>query len=807
MQTKRNFKMKYFKKSAKFYRFFEDAKLLELDEDNKKLGIVLNGKENILDIFDAGPYLDYNPYENLINIIKQNPDEEKLLYGTLVEDTCEPKDLNVTEIFQDIKNYRNENNNGQFISAKKNNDNKNLNNINKNLEFLSEQKVININTNKGTNENKNEYIYSEGQNGAYYQNDMEDTTQSKETNFARLVNIYNQKIGQNAYKNNKKNNENITNNFTQTRFHIYYLSNSNNGRKPLKKPNIKHNLLSVINLKESNILGFKFFNFFQYHDKDLDKYLQETEKYMIKSKLILVICENGLISLYKLKSYDVFARTRALLSVNSLQNQPFYNYKENYDVVSSINFYNPIIDFSLLDKPLDNSKTKERIRLITLHIDNKFNFWFISKDKNLIKISIHFSFELQKFTCDNFLMNSLEDYLVCFNKQGFIILLYRGQCVPYPIVYRYKYNDPVTSIEQIKNILYKNELILEDEEEGEKEKESEEKSEITKKKSKYGKKDKNNKKKEKKQKTNKKKNKKYKKYKTKNNSSEDSNDNSEKESKNEEEDEDEEGNKYDDEEDDFTLEEDKVNILGYDEIDEEDNFILEDYKTFVNTDIKLYLEDDKFLRYMQKPKFLSSESKILFVNYEVKTNKYILYLFDYGKLYNVEKDENFLRACLNEQNDILLKKLYISTEKIFISESPFFYFNPNNKDLIKNKSINDLKQMKLDFKSIADNIYQGICIRDGNKIKIIKISVFSEINYEMLDDDIENSEYIVFEQPTAENLKSNAFIKWGRNNTLFINSVESLFDIIKFTEETNVLGIPLGKELCIKYMQNKLVAN
>jgi hypothetical protein len=36
--------MKYYTKSVQYYRYFEDAKLIEIDDDNKKMAIVLNGK-------------------------------------------------------------------------------------------------------------------------------------------------------------------------------------------------------------------------------------------------------------------------------------------------------------------------------------------------------------------------------------------------------------------------------------------------------------------------------------------------------------------------------------------------------------------------------------------------------------------------------------------------------------------------------------------------------------------------------------------------------------------------------------------
>ena len=55
--------MKYSTKSAQYYRYFEDAKILEIDNENKKLAIVLNGKDDIINIFDASPYVNYNPFQ------------------------------------------------------------------------------------------------------------------------------------------------------------------------------------------------------------------------------------------------------------------------------------------------------------------------------------------------------------------------------------------------------------------------------------------------------------------------------------------------------------------------------------------------------------------------------------------------------------------------------------------------------------------------------------------------------------------------------------------------------------------------
>ena len=101
--------MKYYTKSVQYYRYFEDAKLIEIDDDNKKMAIVLNGKEEIIDIFDGGPYIDYNPNENLMKEFKfpQYEENESPKYGELqIIEECNHLDAN--KIFNEIKNYKNE---------------------------------------------------------------------------------------------------------------------------------------------------------------------------------------------------------------------------------------------------------------------------------------------------------------------------------------------------------------------------------------------------------------------------------------------------------------------------------------------------------------------------------------------------------------------------------------------------------------------------------------------------------------------------------------------------------------------------
>ena len=71
---------------------------------------------------------------------------------------------------------------------------------------------------------------------------------------------------------------------------------------------------------------------------------------------------------------------------------------------------------------------------------------------------------------------------------------------------------------------------------------------------------------------------------------------------------------------------------------------------------------------------------------------------------------------------------------------------------------------------------------------------------DLIKNDITLSKFTFYEQPTSENLKSNCLAKWSINNTLLVNSVDSLFNVIKFRKEHVVLGIPISKKKVIEFI-------
>ena len=707
--------MKYSTKSAQYYSYFEDAKILEIDNENKKLAIVLNGKDDIINIFDASPYVNYNPFEY---ISKQHEIENELNKKKIgiVQIEEQGKNLDVNQIFEEIQNYK---------SNYSQNSNKN---------------------------NSNQIMYNQNSGNNIQKNKREAST------FNRMLSVMNKENKDNK-KEKEKNIKNIKryDSLSISKFIIYYISPQNYIEKAnicFKKPKITHRLLSVIELIKDSVLGIRWFSFNNFDYKKNIRNMSEKEIYFLRSKLILVVSQEGCISVYKLIDYSPFQNTRVSLKMKNLQSQPFHDFRERYAVAASVNISNPVLDFNLLDKSLLNDEYKDTLRLVTLHINNSFTFWYIVNQKNKIELRIQYNFTLPDFQCENFLIDTREEYLICFNKKGINIYLSKGQSFPYPLVYRYTFNDILPSLEELKKIIFTNEIINDDDNEEKKEKP-----------------EKQNKKK--KQQDNKKNVKKKNKKKV---------------------------NK-DDDLIIFNIENEEE-----EEFDEEDDdFILEGNPDFIDKDIDTFLDDDKFLKFLQKPFFLSSETKFLFVNYEVKSNLYSLYCFNFVELFQVEENKEFLDICLNNYDPNLITKIYSSKEKLYLQESPFYYFNPIKEDSFDKSLLNtingrkSLMDQKIEFKTILDNSYHGIFIRDGDYIMIIKIGINYPPELDLINNDINSSKFLFYEQPTSENLKSNRFAVWTVNNTLIVNSVDNLFSIIKFRNEFNVLGIAISKKKVVEY--------
>ena len=402
-------KINYMKKSVSYFDNFEDLKIIDIDEDNKKIALVVHGKEGICLIFDANPYINYNPLENFIkNFEKDYHPKNDLKIGIL-------------EIIDPLK----------ISNNKKTIDTIKKHNLIENSEVTS-LFLKNLNTdtieNKTSNDSNEEILSIPSKSFKY-----------KEKYSSSLLSI--------------------------TNFQIYYISPKDQFKNVFltkKKPKIKSKLLSAITIFEDVIVGLKWFCF--KNENEISTNLNEEEKYIKKSKLLLIICQDGIVHIYKLIKYDSNRNIVVNLAALSCYEQPFSNLIEVYNSCFCLKLKCGIADFHLIDKNYDNEEKKQNkvSSLILLFNNSVFSFIDLKLVDNkavYIEPSYNLEFQLTDFKCETFLIDSTKIYLICFNSQGLNIYFLKDQTFPYPIVYKYRYNEVVPNLIKLKSRIKKNEFV------------------------------------------------------------------------------------------------------------------------------------------------------------------------------------------------------------------------------------------------------------------------------------------------------------------------------------------------------------
>lgn len=372
--------MIFFNKNVKYFKFFEDIKLLESDEKNKRLAIVFNGKESIINIFDSSPYVDYYPIledkecDFSLNKTKSANNSNlspaaKLSIGPIQE-------VDITKMFQKIQLSLTNPNNSDIVS--------------KSFIGLPEPKIVN-------ESNQTCIIYGNP--------------------FSEQVSI-NQKI--------KHNNILL---FQITKFNIEYQPSTRPKKAllSLTKPKIKSKLLCVITNISSVIIKIKWF------EKPINN-LDNNDDF-ISSKLLLVIGDDGNISIFQLTNIDNTQITKVNLQL--LQNQPFTNFIEEWKIIANTKLQIPLKDFYIIP----SLEGKQYVKLFTLHFDNNIYFWYILFEGNKLKFSPSFCVSFDpNFLIESILVDKNENFLFCFNLKG--IEIYKlCQTPPFTKIYTYVYED------------------------------------------------------------------------------------------------------------------------------------------------------------------------------------------------------------------------------------------------------------------------------------------------------------------------------------------------------------------------------
>lgn len=102
--------MKFYEKTVKYFKFFEDAKTIEVDSDYNRLAVVFFGKDNLIHIFDTKPYLEYMPIMlHEPESVSNNKASKKSSFGEKNMKKREKyNSKNISDIFNDIQKNNNE---------------------------------------------------------------------------------------------------------------------------------------------------------------------------------------------------------------------------------------------------------------------------------------------------------------------------------------------------------------------------------------------------------------------------------------------------------------------------------------------------------------------------------------------------------------------------------------------------------------------------------------------------------------------------------------------------------------------------
>ena len=346
--------MKIFKKNVKYFKFFEDIKIIEDDSDNNRLGIVFYGKENNIYIFDSNPYINYFP-------ITENKEDK---------------------IFEN-SNFKNEktieNNNSLKISEiSKINLENNLNEI-----FLKIQ--LNFND-YSINKQNPKIIDEQGQHCIIFNNEFNN----------KYIN-----------KSKKKKEEII---FQISRFSITYIPEEKREKKILlsfKKPKIKNKLLSVITINSNSILGIKWFNFKGNNKENPNSKLLLS----ITEEGLITIYKLSNINMNNKTTIDTF-------DITSFQGQPFQNFIENWTLIGNNIITIPIIDYYLLSTSyIEEKREFIKLYTLHINNGIYFWAITYENNKINFIPSFSLVFE-ENFKIEHILIDKKELYLICFNKNG-----------------------------------------------------------------------------------------------------------------------------------------------------------------------------------------------------------------------------------------------------------------------------------------------------------------------------------------------------------------------------------------------------
>jgi hypothetical protein len=189
----------------------------------------------------------------------------------------------------------------------------------------------------------------------------------------------------------------------------------------LHKPKIQTKILSVIKSCSNVVLGLGWFNLSQGSN---------ISNGQPKSKLLLVVNDDGYISIYGLKSADY--EIEATINLNQLKSIPFESFSEEWISLCSIFSGSPIRDFYISNNPR---------KMYTLHVDNYVLTWILSFRSNKLSLIASYGINITpNLIVDKILVDIYDRFIYTFHSDCVKIFKILD-LPPFPLVYTKNFTD------------------------------------------------------------------------------------------------------------------------------------------------------------------------------------------------------------------------------------------------------------------------------------------------------------------------------------------------------------------------------
>jgi hypothetical protein len=212
-------------------------------------------------------------------------------------------------------------------------------------------------------------------------------------------------------------------------------------------------------------------------------------------------------------------------------------------------------------------------------------------------------------------------------------------------------------------------------------------------------------------------------------------------------------------------------------------FLIKEYKEADETeddefvDKNIFIDDYSIFFQIQKPEFTLLEEFIIIPVYDVNKRVYKIFKFNNNFFYSrIFSDFEFFNNCIKGSVEGLIEEILSIPKRISFAICPFLYFKTDFK-----QNFEENLDREIEVNEIIEKYYNPIVLYCNELILFYNPRTKQVLQkYDVLSNYTSSDEYTTF--------------KILKNNTMLISSRKIFMNMIKFCNETSVLGVPFDKE-------------